>query len=77
MLTAVGRGMPLGEATMSELQQTLPEFTARYREFSPYRDIRLDFPDEIPVTPEPAPITAKEVQVLMGKLCSKLNNCRK
>jgi hypothetical protein len=77
MLTAVGRGMPLGEATMSELQQTLPELTARYREFSPYHDIRLDFPDEIPVTPEPVPITPEEVHVLMGKLCGKLNNCRK
>jgi hypothetical protein len=70
--------MPLGEATMSELRQTLPEFTARYyREFSAYRDIRLDFPDEIPVAPEPVPITPEEVHVLMGKLCSRLNNCRK
>jgi hypothetical protein len=78
MLMAVGRGMPLVEATMSELQQTLPEFTARYyREFSPYRDIRLDFPDEIPVAPEPVPIAPEEVQVLMGKVCGKLNNCRK
>jgi hypothetical protein len=77
MLTAVGRGMPLGEATMSELQQTLPEFTARYREFHPYQDIRLDFPDEIPVTPEPVLITPEEVHVRMGKLCSRLNNCRK
>jgi hypothetical protein len=77
MLTAVGRGMPLGEATRSELQQTLPEFTARYHEFNPYQDIRLDLPDEIPVTPEPVPITPEEVHVLMGKLCSRLNNCRK
>ncbi len=77
MLTAVGRGMPLGEATMSELQQTLPEFTARYRNFNPYQDIRLDFPDDIPVTPEPVPITLEEVRVLMGKLCTRLNNCRK
>jgi hypothetical protein len=76
MLTAVGRGTPLAAATMSELQQTLPEFTARYREFY-YHDIRLDFPDEIPVTPEPVPITPEEVHMLMGKLCSRLNNCRK
>jgi len=39
--------------------------------------IRLDFPDEIPATPEPVPITPEEVHVLMGKLCSKLNNCRR
>ena len=77
MLTAVGRGMPLREATMSELQQTLPEFTARYREFNPYQDIQLDFPDEIPVTAEPVQITPEEVQVLMGKVCSRMNNCRK
>jgi hypothetical protein len=77
MLTAVGRGMPLGEATMSELQQTVPEFTARYREFNPYHDIRLDFPDEISITPEPVPITPEEVHLLMGKMCSRLNNCRK
>ena len=77
MLTAVGQGMPLDQATKSELQQTLPEFTARYCEFNPYQDIRLDFPDEIPVTPEPVPITPEEVHVLMGKLCGKLNNCRK
>jgi hypothetical protein len=77
MLTAVGRGMPLGEATMSELRQTLPEFTAGYRKFNPYQDIRLDFPDEIPVTPEPVPIKPEEVRMLMGKMCSRLNNCRK
>jgi len=76
MLTAVGRGMPLGEA-LSQLQQTLPEFTARYREFNPYQDIRLDFPDEIPGTPQPVPITPEEVHVLMGKVCTRLNNCRK
>jgi len=67
----------LREATMSELQQTLPEFTARYREFSRYRDIRLDFPDEIPVAPEPVPTTPEEVHALMNKLCGRLNNCRK
>jgi hypothetical protein len=65
------------EATMSELQQTLPEFATRYREFNPYQDIRLDFPDEIAMTPEPVPITPEEVHVLMGKLCIKLNNYRK
>jgi hypothetical protein len=59
------------------LNVVVPRSGARYREFSPYHDIRLDFPDEIPVTPEPVPITAEEVHVLMGKLCSKLNNCRK
>jgi len=67
----------LAAATMSELRQTLPEFTARYHEFYPYRDIRLDFPDEIPVTPEPVPISPEEMHVLMGKLCSKLHSCRK
>ena len=67
----------MDKATKSELQQTLPEFTAHYREFNPYQDIRLDFPDEILVTPEPVPIAPEEVHVLMGKLCSKLNNCRK
>lgn len=34
MLTAVGRGAALEQATQSELQQTLPEFTARYRDFA-------------------------------------------
>jgi hypothetical protein len=34
MLTAVGRGTPLAQATQSELRQTLPDFTARYRDFA-------------------------------------------
>jgi hypothetical protein len=77
MLTAVGRGTPLAAATMSELQQTLPEFTARYHEIYPYHDIQFDLPGEIPVTPEPVPISPEEMRVLMGKLCSKLHSCRK
>lgn len=77
MLTAVGGGMRLVEATTSELQQTLPEFTARYRQFNAYQDIHLDFPDDIPVAPDPVPSSLEEVRALMGKLCSRLNNCRK
>jgi len=77
MLTAVGRGMPLAEATMSELRQTVPEFTSRYRTFNLYEDIQLDIPEEIPVTSEPVPIALEEVRMLIGKLCSRLNNCRK
>lgn len=34
MLTAVGRRTPLAQATQSELRLTLPEFTARYRDFA-------------------------------------------
>lgn len=77
MLTAVGGGMPLVEATTSELHQNLPEFTARYRQFNPYQDIHLNFPADIPVTPDPVPSSLEEVRGLMGKLCRRLNNCRK
>ena len=77
MLTAVGGGVPLVEATTSELHQTLPEFTARYRQFNPYQDIHLNFPEDIPVTPDPVPSSLEEVGAIMGKLCSRLNNCRK
>ena len=84
MLAAVGRGMPLGAATLSELQQTLPEFTSRYREFSRslkssivQHDIWVDFPEAVPAISEPTPITPQELQELLKRLCSKINNCRK
>lgn len=84
MLTVVGRGTPLSVATVSELQQTLPEFTARYREFSrvlraspEFRQVRADLPGQIPPMPEPTPLSLERVQTLMVTLCSKLKNCRK
>jgi len=83
MLTAVGQGTPLSSSTLSELHQTLSEFTDRYREFaralrlSPrFHQIRVDFPEEIPPMPEPARLSTEEVRALMGKLCAKLQNCR-
>jgi hypothetical protein len=76
MLTSVGNGTPLVAATATELQQTLPEFTARYRRFWRH-DILIDFPDEIPPMLEPSPISPEEVRALMGNLCTKLDNCRK
>jgi hypothetical protein len=76
MLTTVGNGMPLSDATATQLQQTLPEFTARYHSFW-LRDIHVDFPGEIPSMLEPSPISPEEVRVLMSNLCSKLHNCRK
>jgi hypothetical protein len=84
MLTAVGRGMPFLAATTSELQQTPAEFTARYREFgrsayaSPdFREIRVDLPEDIPVMPDPTPISPEAIQAVLGKLCGKLQTCRK
>jgi hypothetical protein len=84
MLTAVGNGTPLGAAISSELQQTLPEFTANYQNFSNsvvwfsnQHQVRVDLPGEIPAMPEPTPISLEEMQSLLGRLCSKLNNCRK
>lgn len=78
MLTAVGRGVPLGAAATSELQQTLPEFLAHYGSFDlGFQEIRVDSPEELPVIPEPTPISAEELRVILGKLCGKLNNCRK
>jgi hypothetical protein len=76
MLTSVGNGTPLVAATTTELQQSLPEFTARYRGFL-LHDIWVDLPDEIPTMLEPSPISTEEVRVLMGNPCSKLDNCRK
>jgi hypothetical protein len=84
MLTAVGRGVPLGAAIASELQETQAEFTARYREFCremllkpEFVQIRVDFPEVISAMPEPTPISIEDLQALMGRLCSKLQNCRK
>jgi hypothetical protein len=84
VLTSGGRGTPLSTATMSELHQTLPEFTARYREFSramrlspESHQIRAELPDLIPSMPEPSPLSSERVQALMEKLCAKLQNCRK
>jgi hypothetical protein len=79
MLTAVGNGMPLATATTTELQQTLPEFTARYGVIggSLHHNVRVDFPEEIPLMLEPSPISAEEVHALMDDLCNKLDNCRK
>lgn len=75
MLTAVGRGTPLSVATTSELHQTLPEFKAGRYEI--YQDLRVDFPEEVPVTPEAVPISLEQLQGLLGNLCRKLRNCRK
>jgi hypothetical protein len=84
MLTSVGRGTPLSAATMSELHQTLPEFTARYREFSrtlrslpTLHQIRADLPGQVPSMPEPSALSLQTVQALMQKLCARLQNCRK
>jgi hypothetical protein len=84
MLTAVGRGTPLNTATLSELHQTLPEFTDRYREFSralrlspQFHQVREEFPEQIPSMPEPSALPAGQVRALMEKLCAKLQNCRK
>ena len=84
MLTAVGRGTPLNAATVSELHQTLPEFTERYRQFSRalrlsprFHQVREEFPEQIPAMPEPSALTAEQVRALMEKLCTKLQNCRK
>jgi hypothetical protein len=84
MLTSVGRGTPLDTATLSELHQTLPEFTTQYREFSrawrsspEFHQIRADLPGPIPSMPEPAQLSSEQVQTLMKKLCSKIQNCRK
>jgi hypothetical protein len=79
MLTAVGRGTPLGTATTAELHQTLDEFTARYTEFSHaiFHDISADLPEQIPAMTDPVPITLDRVQTLMETLCAKLKNCRK
>jgi hypothetical protein len=84
MLTAVGKGVPLSTAITSELQETQAEFTARYREFGhsmllkpEFLQVRVDFPEEIPAMPEPTPISLEDLQALMGRLCTKLQNCRK
>jgi hypothetical protein len=84
MLTAVGRGAPLDATITSELQQTPAQFAARYREFgnsvqqSPdFHEIWVDIPEQIPDSPEPIPISAVDVQALLGQLCAKLHNCRK
>lgn len=84
MLTVVGRGTPLATATLSELHKTLPEFTDQYREFSRqlrlsprFREVREDLPEQIPPLPEPSSRSEGEVRALMGKLCEKLQNCRK
>lgn len=84
MLTSVGRGTPLSVATESELHQTLPEFTARYREFSrtvrsspDSHQIDVDLPGQIPSMPDPTPLSSERVQALMVTLCAKLKNCRK
>lgn len=84
MLTAVGRGTPLNTATLSELHQTLPEFTDRYREFSRalrlsprFHEVREEFSEPIPVMPEASALSAGQVRALMEKLCAKLQNCRK
>jgi len=83
MLTAVGRGAPLSTATASELHQTLPEFTDRYREFSRalrlaprFHEVHEEFPEKIPPMPEPSALSAAQVRGLMENLCAKLQNCR-
>ena len=84
MLTSVGRGTPLSTATMAELHQTLPEFTARYTEFSntmqlspEFHQIQADLPEQIPSIPEPTALSLERVRTLMKQLCAKLQNCRK
>jgi len=84
MLTAVGKGVSLNTAITSELQETQAEFMARYRDFGhsmllkpEFLQVRVDFPEEIPAMPEPTPIPLETLQALMGRLCTKLQNCRK
>ncbi len=80
MLTAVGKGAPLGAATESELKQTLPQFKSRYLEFARSvrrHDVRVDFPEGIPALSAPVAASPDEVRSLMEQLCGKLHNCRK
>lgn len=84
MLTALGRGVPLSDATTAELHQSLPEFSDRFREFarelkvSPVHfDVRIDMSDEIPPIAEPTPVSLPDLQTLMSQLCIKMHNCRK
>ena len=84
VLVSVGRGTPLGTATLAELHQTLPEFTARYREFSralrlspKSHQVRVELPEPIPSLPEPTAVSTERVQALMKTLCAKLQSCRK
>lgn len=84
VLVSVGRGTPLSTATLSELHQTLPEFTAKYREFSralrlspESHQIRAELPESIPSLPEPSAVSSERVEALMKTLCAKLQNCHK
>lgn len=84
MLAAVGNGAPFAAATVSELRETAPEFTARFREryrslqlFPNRYDLRIDVPEAIPDLSEPEPISGERVGALLSTLCTKLQNCRK